>query len=491
MAQRVGIIEAVTSLAVAAQEPQPGRGVLVVLLLIGLVAVAAGLRLFLGNRTGDDDAAGHDVPDARSPAASRNLPPAVDPTPPTAALVCDWMLAIDTDAGDPVTIRPAQGRVCCIHTVRLTSTEPLGRGPIVEEHLAWSGDRTRVTGNLVASTTEQDLITHQRTPRQLGLVATAALARRPGPMVTTPWTAVPEGQPASDPEHLWKAHLDTLRERRARTRGGQEVSVHQVDANDRCDVSIDVHRGCDHGHHIMHAEASVHVRISASAHGADTARVVVGGSPFWMAGDLTLTPATTMSTVGEVAVTGTDGGVPHVAIDPVDDPATIVLVGQADTTIEDDGLAVAMGSDLATELTLGPPVDDAAELRVEIRSEPALRIRVEAVAPDTSRDLGCDCVPTYELRFGELPSGPSASSPAAQLDVQGQRFQIVRTRGIRLDGTPEWTVQDAGHAKSRGTRDDTAGQADDGTADSGGGAGAGDIGQRDAGATDPRPAGRS
>jgi hypothetical protein len=475
-----GIGEALPSLAVATTEAAPTRGILVVLLLVGLVALTAGLRLLLGHRFGRADTAS-DAPPA--PDTDRR-----DTDDATDGPRCDWSLVLDTGAGDPIVVRRPRGRTCCVHTVRLASTVALGHGPVVEEHLAWSGDRTRVTGNLVASETHQDLVTHQRVVEGLGLVTTVALARGPGPLIATPWTALPEGHsPAMDQERLWAAHLDTLRERGARTRADGDPASHAVEATDRCEVSIDVSRGCEGGHHVLHARARTRVRISASASGAATARVTVDGSTAWMSGDLGLAATTVVSSAGAVDVAMPD--VPRVSLDPVDDPATVVLVDQADVTAEDGGLDVAVGCDMDVGLVLGPPTDDVAEVRVEVRAEPTLVVRVVPVARDASHDLGCWCTPTYELRFGELPPGQSAPSPAAQFDVEGRRFHISRTRGPDLDGTPMWTVWDAGEHDDQGLDHDSVGQAGRGPAAGRGGTGGGHVGDRDAGAADPRPAG--
>lgn len=429
--------------AAAADEAAANLGVVVVMLLAGLGITMFGLWLLTSRTRSAPDPVEEPAPEEDDKPRAEPETPGAEPGPP--ADPCDWELWLDT--GDATTLlRAAEGRACCVHTLRLASRDPWPVPPEPVEQLTWSGEHTQIRSRTASTRTRRDVVTAGADLQPTTLHVAARIQRGPGPTITTSRSGAADG--AEAPETLWADHLRRLQDEDVHTQPTDATVAVDTQAIDRRTVDLEAHRGCDGGLHTLDARGSVRATVTGAANDTASSELAALRVAAWLAGDL------------DVAATAKDGHSPGVRVSPLTGApgvavtsaaearaVSLVLTGEDHIRRDGVGLAVTLGGDVAMRLSIGAPRDTAADghLDVTVAHDLVVTVTPPARTEPGSPRLQCACAPNYELRLGDLPRGGSApsSSTAGHVVVDGRTHLLQRARGEAPDDPPGWRVAGA------------------------------------------------
>lgn len=365
---------------------------------------------------------------------------------------CDWELRIDvSDDQEPVVVREASARPCCVHVLRVRSLDRLP-APFEQEVHSWSGERTRIGPSRAVSDVRTD---HRRVDpevRGLDLALAATIARQDRrPVITTVEEAGADELGQTAAERLWEAHLARLRDANVVSDAEEGPARLQTASRHRTQVTLRTTRSCRTGGHRLDARADVSVDLDGEVTPAVGVRLTLPNVAGWVEGDLegAATEPVEVSPGTEVhpapGLDGAEGLVVEAA--PGSGEIRSAFTGHAEHSVVDGGVDLLVACAVVADLGLGEAVGHSAS---EGRLSVAVAHRVQlVVTPHASHvgadepppsDLECSCIPAYELRFGVEPEG-APQTPHARLHVGGQSFRLDVDARPGTDRVPSWTVR--------------------------------------------------
>lgn len=395
-------------------------------------------------------------PPAAVPAAAARDEPAAVGRDGTAGDVdgghCDWELRVDVSDGDPVVVREAAGRPCCVHVLRVRSLDAL---PASRERAVrtWSGDRTRIGPSRAVSDVRSERRHVQPRARGLDLTLETTLGRQDLPsMVTTMAEAGADQLGRTTAEHLWSAHLVRLRDANVTSHPDEGPARLQTAIRYRTEVALHTTRGCDTSGHRLDATADVSVDVQGEVGPTAGTRLRLPNVAGWIEGDLRVaaTDPIEVSPGTEVhPAPGLDGAAGlAVGAAPGSGEVRASFAGHAERTVVDDGIGLLMTCAVVADLGLGEAVGhhSAAEARIMVGVVHGVRLVVTPHAADVGAEgaerfaPACTCAPAYEVQFGAGPDG-EAQAPHARLHVDDRSFRL--DLAARSGATPagSWTVR--------------------------------------------------
>lgn len=365
---------------------------------------------------------------------------------------CDWEFRVDVGEGDPVVIREAVGRRCCVHVLHVRSLDAVA-APSERADRTWSGDRTRIGPSRAVSDVRTDSRRVRPEARGLALSLDATLARQEErPVVTSVDDADLDGSDHTSAERLWEAHLARLDEAGVVNDSEEGPLRLQTATRYRTEVALRTTRGCRAGGHRVDATADVSVDVEGEAAPAGGTRLTLPHVSGWVEGDLQVaaTEQTRVLPGTEVhAAPGIDDGLGlSVGAAPGADEIRGSFAGHVEGRFVDRDVELLVASAVVADIGLGeaggPP---AALVRVTVGVEHRIGLVVASHTADAGADesdpsdLECTCTPAYEVRFGGGPEGAAAhSGPHAGIRVDGRDFRLEADARPGTDQVPSWTV---------------------------------------------------
>lgn len=375
---------------------------------------------------------------------------------------CDWELRVDVSDEPPLVVRPATGRPCCVHVLRVRSLDALPE-PRESDHRTWSGERTRIGPSRAVSDVRSDSRQVRPAVQGLGLSLDAALSRQNrSAVVTTTDDVVADDEGHTAAEQLWSAHLARLRDANVVSDPDEGPARLQTATRHRTEVALQSTRACRTGGHQLDVSADVSVDVDGEVTPATGTRLALPNVAGWIEGDLAVAATDRVEVAPGTEVHPAPGidGVSGLAVGaaPGSGEVRATFTGHADSSVVDDGIGLLMAAAVVADLGLGEAVGHpAAHGRISVAVGHRARLVVTPHATDVEADgaarpdLGCACTPAYEVEFG-VAQKEGAQAPHARLRVEGRGFRLDADERPGADRAPTWTVRaDEGHDEaSRG-----------------------------------------
>lgn len=393
--------------------------------------------------SGDAEPVAAPVLAAPVPAAARSGERAPTPAPED----CDWELRVDLADGAPTVIRPAAGRVCCVHVLRVRSLDAVPATSEREER-SWSGERTRIGPSRAVSEVHVDSREVRPVVRGLDLGLQAGLSRATGsPMITTAEDASVDRLAAPTAEELWATHLGRLRDAGVVSEPDQLPTRLQTAVMHRTEIDLHTTRPCSAPGHLLDVRADVMVRAEGTATPVRGSRVGLPTVAGWVEGDLEVAAVDPVEVAPDTDAHPAPGAgaVPGMtlAAAPGSGGMRGLFAGHASAHADDAGIRVLVGSAVVADLGVGEGPAQVAEGKVAVETMHDLRLVVSPPGSDPAgddpdrADLGCACTPEYEVQFGG-PSGTGPHAAHARIHVDGRVHRLDAV--ARPGAVPSWTV---------------------------------------------------